>query len=130
MKIIKPRHGRGKHQRADRDEELVERDQISGLIQAMEQRREPGKDFKTSTFEGTGDAEYFIRQFDEVPEANDWGGAFTRLHLKEAIKDSAKDCVKAEETEQIFAACRVQVGLTAREATSSLTSIRKETKTD
>lgn len=43
------------------------------LIQAMGERG-PGRDrFKTPTFGGVGDVEYFIRQFDEVVEANNWG---------------------------------------------------------
>lgn len=61
-----------------------------------------------------------------------WGGKHcqqVRGSSRKVLKEAAKYCGQAEGTEEIFASLRVRFKLSAREATSMLTSIRKEHET-
>lgn len=85
--------------------------------------------FKAPKFEGTGDVELFIRQFSEVARANEWSPLGTLLHLREALKEGAKDCGRGENVASILAALRAKYGLTPREARTRLTNLRRDPKT-
>ena len=87
--------------------------------------REP---FKAPQFEGTGDVEYFINQFIEVAQANNWVPAAALIHLRAALRDSARDCGKADTLDGVFAALRARFGLTTREARAKLATLRRENK--
>lgn len=71
-----------RQRRSDGEEELVEGEQIERLMRRLQQASHRDQ-FKALVFDGTGDADYFIRQFMEVAEANRWQGLATRLHLQE-----------------------------------------------
>lgn len=89
----------------------------------------PRDEFKAPRFEGTGDVEYFITQFLEVAGANNWQPGAAVIHLRAALKDTARDCGKAQTVDGIFANLRARFGLTAREAKAKLAVLRRDHKT-
>lgn len=72
--------------------------------------------------------DYFIRLFTVVSVAIDWEPSAIRFQLREILKDTASDFGQAEEVADIFAALKTRFGVTAREAMSRLTSLRKKPK--
>lgn len=60
-------------------------DRLERLIQARDR-------FKTPTFDGMGDVQYFMRHFREVADINQWGVPAMRVHLSGALKKAAKSC--------------------------------------
>jgi hypothetical protein len=85
--------------------------------------------FKTPAYDGKGDVELFIRQFTEVTDANGWTTAAALLHLREALKEGARDCGRAQSLMGIFTALRARYGLSPREARAKLNSLRRESST-
>lgn len=45
--------------------------------------------------ERQGHVKYFILQFGEIMEANGWRPVAVVVHLRESLKESAEDCVRA-----------------------------------
>ena len=82
--------------------------------------------FKAPEFDGTGDVDYFIRQFQEVAAANAWTMEAGLIHLRAALKDSARDCGQAETIPGVFASLRARFGMTNREAKAKLVSMKRE----
>ena len=85
--------------------------------------------FEAPIYEGKGDVELFVRQFNDVAQANEWPRAAALLHLRRALREGATDCGRSETVEGIFNALRARYGLTPREARSRLTAIRRDSKT-
>ena len=86
----------------------------------------PVKPFKAPVFDGAGDVKLFIGQFLEVAEVNQWDHQSTLLHLRDSLKDEAKDCSRPGQVEHILAELRARYGLTPREARARLSGLRKE----
>ena len=84
------------------------------------------KEFKLPRFDGKSDVELFLQQFEEISEANEWNPAASRLHLKEALVDGARDCSRPVTTEGVVIALRARYGLTTREARAKLATLRKD----
>ena len=87
------------------------------------------EEFKTPQYTGEGDVEYFIRQFDDVADANQWDAAATFMHLREALREGARDCGQSGTIHGIHAALRAQFGLFPGEAMTRLNNLRKEYRT-
>ncbi len=85
--------------------------------------------FQPPSFDGTGDVNFFIHQFEDVAAANEWGGGPARIHLRAALKDSATACGQAETVEGIMTALRARFGMTSREAKAKLATLRRDSKT-
>lgn len=84
---------------------------------------------KPPTYNGSGDVEFFITQFRDVAHVSHWNHQLTLLQLREALKESAKDCCRGHTVEDIFASLRLRFGLTPREARAKLSALKKENKT-
>ena len=89
----------------------------------------PREQFKAPEYNGTGDIEYFIRQFEDVAQANEWNPAATLLHLRSKLKDTAQDCGQAQTVDAVYTALRSRFGISVREARSQLNNLRKQSKT-
>ena len=63
----------------------------------------------------------------DVVDGNQWNPTTTLLLLPEALKDGTRECGKA--IANIFAALQIRSGLSVREATAKLTSLRWESRT-
>ena len=100
---------------------------IEALVEGQNRPPPPaGPVFKAPQFDGNGDVEYFIQQFGDVAEANQWAGPAQLLFLREALKGEARECGKAPGTDGVFNNLRARYGLTPREARARLATLRKE----
>lgn len=115
------------------NEENPAMDKITELLELMitgQQRSAPNpRAFKPPEFDGKGDVEYFIRQFNDVAGANDWNDRSALLHLRTVLKDSAKDCGKSDDLDGAFTALRARFGTSPKEARSRLLTLKKDYKT-
>jgi hypothetical protein len=100
----------------------------NGQQQAQRQLVQPRHKFKTPEFNGQTDVEFFITQFTEVAEANEWQPAAALLHLRETLKEGSKDCGRAASVGGVFSALRARYGLSPREARARLSALRKDVK--
>ena len=105
-------------------------DRLADILEGfqMEQRHQVRQHFKPPTYRGDGDVELFIRQFQEVAEANNWNQIATLLHLRESLEDKAQTCSRADTPQGVFAALRARFGLTPREARSRLAGLKKDSR--
>jgi hypothetical protein len=111
-----------------------EADLLGRLTVALERMSQGDPDrqrthFKTPTYEGKGDVEYFIQQFTEVSAANHWEEAAALLHLRETLKEGARDCGRSRTIEGIFTALRARYGFSPREARSRLGALKRDNQT-
>ena len=113
---------------ADRLEEGVFYRLEEVLNRALEQPAARNQ-FKAPSFDGTGDVGFFIDQFQDVAQANQWNGAAARIHLRASLTDVASACGQAEDLEHIFIALRARFGITSREAKAKLAALKKEQHT-
>ena len=106
-------------------------DVLARLANALE--RIGGRDrapvFKAPKYNGTGDIEYFLDQFNEVAEANRWDDASTLIHLRESLKDEARECGRSPTQQGVEDRLRNRFGLTPREARAKLALCKKASKT-
>ena len=87
----------------------------------------PGQ-FKAPEFNGEGDIELFIQHFEQVAAANGWNILATLLHLREALKGEARECGRPDNVAAVFELLRGRYGLTAREARSRLSSLKRDVR--
>ena len=104
---------------------------LARLTQALERigERAPWATFKAPKYVGTGDVEYFLDQFHEVAETNHWEDASTLIHLRESLKDEARECGRSQTIQGIEARLRRCFGMTPREARAKLATLKKHHKT-
>ena len=114
--------GRTDQDAMDRIAEVLERLSAPPRVEA------PRETFKAPKFDGTGDVDYFITQFETVQAANEWSRAATFLHLRESLKDGAQDCGRPDSIEGILSALKARYGVSPREASTRLTTIRRDPK--
>ena len=111
----------------DRVAEMMETIAARELERAQRGGRE--REFKAPEYAGRGDVEYFIRQFDQVAEANEWTAAATLIHLRESLKEDARECGRAGDVEGIMTNLRSSFGMTQREARAQLATVRRDSTT-
>ena len=70
-------------------------------------RQDSWPSFKKPQYDGSGDVEYFIREFEAVAEANQWHLGVAFLNLRGALRDGAQDCRRLDAIFGIYAALRV-----------------------
>ena len=105
-------------------------DRLIEALEGMGQRNDRcHRDFDAPIFTGKGDVELFIRQFTDVPAANDWSNVATLLHLRKALEKEAGECSRGGDMRDIFTSLRARYGMTAREARAKLAGLRRDSKT-
>jgi hypothetical protein len=117
-------------ERNSADREMLGR--ITEVLDRLWQEPRPVRhtnQFKTPTYDGKSDVEYFIQQFNEVAMANEWQPPAALLHLREALKDGAKDCGRPATLAGIYTALRARFGLSPREARAKISVLKKDYKT-
>ena len=112
------RRGRSMDREGDRLKEVLER------LAGRPMLPPPVQQFRALQYSGQGDIEYFISRFEEITGADEWGPA-ALLHLRDSLKESAKDCGRAANVQAIYAALRARFGLSPREARSRLSNLRR-----
>ena len=105
-------------------------DRLADILEGfqLEQRQQARHHFKPPTYRGDGDVKLFIRQFQEVAEANNWNGIATLLHLRESLEDKAQACSRSDTPQGVFTALRARFGLTPREARSRLAGLKRDSR--
>lgn len=102
---------------------------LEKLTTASQQTELTRERFPTPQFEGTGDVDYYIRQFSDVTQANKWQPDVAILHLRAALKGAAIDCGKATTLSGVFENLRARFGLTPREAKARLAGLKRDSRT-
>ena len=69
--------------------------------------------FRAPTFNGDGDIELFLGQFEDVASANHWGEQAALLHLRSHLEGAAKACGQARTRRQVEDALRARFGLSS-----------------
>lgn len=80
------------------------------------------------TFNGQGDVNQFIRHFIDVADASQWDEGITMLHLREALREQARDCGRADNVAGITQALRMRFGMSTAEASSRLATVKRDPK--
>ena len=94
----------------------------------LNQREVRREQFKPPQYNGEGDVELFIQQFNEVAAANEWNAVSTLLHLRESLQEGAREYGRAATVEAVLAALRSRYGLSQREARHRLNGLKKDAK--
>lgn len=100
-------------------------ERLADLIEQALQCR-PGHHFKPPKFEGSGDVELFIEQFQAVQEANQWPDGAALLHLRTALEGSAREHGRGDTLQAVYANLRSRYGLTELQARDRLAVLRWE----
>ena len=82
--------------------------------------------FKLGKFDGSGDVQLFLLDFDSVRVANRWDDAAALLHLKAALTDTAAACKRGADVDQVRNALRLRFGITPKQARDQIEWIRRE----
>ena len=80
----------------------------------------------STTFDGTGDVELFIRQFTDVTGASRWADNPTLLQLRNSLRDKAGDGGRAEDYTSVLEAPRMRFGTSASKAQALLANVRRD----
>ena len=114
--------------REQRREETPGQFNLNDMAQVLAGIR-PRDTFRAPTYNGEGDIELFITQFDDVAVANHWGGQATLLHLRAHLEGSARACGAGRTRDSIEDALRARFGLSQRQAKDRLIHLRRDGKT-
>lgn len=86
-------------------------------------------DLRVPTFDGTGEVEGFITQFEGVAALAPWTPDVLLLQLQAALTGGAHDLGHGPTVEAILASLRLRYGITPREARGKLEALRKDPQT-
>jgi hypothetical protein len=97
------------------------------VLRKLLSRVRPKKDsFKTPTFDGTTDVDYFLKQFADVSRANKWSSQEEFMHLRGALQGKATIYGRAATTADIFLALRNQFSIPPAEARRRLLGLERK----
>ena len=113
--------------REQRREEAQGQFSFSEMAQVLAGMR-PRDTFRAPTYNGEGDIELFLAQFDDVAVANHWGGQATLLHLRAHLEGSARACGVGRTRDRVEEALRARFGLSQRQAKDRLIHLRRDGK--
>lgn len=107
---------------------MAQRAQMERLAELMGDAvlRGQAEKFKPPRYEGTGDVEYFLQQFEDCRDANNWNHATSVLHLRKCLEKSATECGRGATVAEISENLRARFSLTPRQARDRLGILRRE----
>ena len=97
-------------------------DQLAMLTQALQLSGRQG--FKPPSFNGEGDVEIFLRQFEDVANAYRWTDLERTLHIRSQLQGDAQGCGQGEDYAEITEDLRARYGLTRGKARDRLATIQ------
>ena len=97
-------------------------DQLAMLTQALQLSGRQG--FKPPSYNGEGDVEIFLRQFEDVANAYRWTDLERTLHIRSQLLGDAQSCGQGEDYEEITDDLRARYGLTRGKARDRLATIQ------
>lgn len=83
------------------------------------------REFKPPTYNGEGDIELFIGQFEDVANANRWEPVQCTLHLRTQLQGIAQECGRARTYEGILIDLRARFGISRQQAKERLSHMRR-----
>lgn len=86
---------------------------------------EPRVRMKVPTFDGKGDIELFIQQFEGVALAQQWDEGISVLKIREGLTGDAMVCGRANTYAEIVASLRLHFSMTATEAEAKLSAFKR-----
>ena len=130
--------------RAQRDEELTELHEtirtastprlqnpgnqinLGDLVEPLQRNTiQPRQHYKLPEYNGEGDIDLFLLQFNDVMAANQWTERDGLLHLRLSLTSKALECGRGESLEQITNNLIARFGTTTKQARDKLKYIRK-----
>ena len=95
---------------------------LSTVLELMKMVSKPEERHKLRVpeFNGKGDVDLFIEQFQEIATASRWSSTIKLIKLKEALTGPAREASRASDLEGVFLSLRKRFGLTQREARARL----------
>ena len=97
-------------------------EQLTALTQALQLANRPS--FKPPSFSGTEDVELFLKQFEDVADANRWTPLERTLHIRAQLSGDAQSCGQAEDYEEIVDDLTARYGLNSRKARDRLSGVQ------
>ena len=99
---------------------------ILELVQALQTTQlQPRTTVKLPTYNGDSDIDLYIRQFQDVCEANGWNDKNSLLHLRLALDGKALECGRGETIAEILENLRARFGISTKKARDRLKQVRK-----
>ena len=95
------------------------------LAQALTRQQTPRETFKAPEFDGSSNVEDFIQQFTDVADANEWTPGAALLHLRNRLKEEARECGQGQDVSEVFNSLRARFGMTGKEARTRLANLKK-----
>ena len=118
---------------ADSTATAIERmtEALQGLLLRVprQNHREEQVRLQPSVFNGNGDVELFIQQFEAVADISYWQADVALLKLRESLVEQAKECSRGETVAEVYNTLRLRYGITPREARAKLRDLCRNVKT-
>lgn len=90
-------------------------------------QRAPSRDkLPVPRFDGTSDVELFLKQFNDVRQANEWDPVTSLLQLRGALEKDATECARGDDIDTVQANLRSRFGITVRQARDRLAVLRRD----
>jgi len=102
----------------------VREDPLNRLVDLLQVDRRDN--FRLQKFDGSGDVELYLQQFQEIKEANERTDAGALLHLKCALEGAATECGRGSTLELVCQALHRRFGMSTRCAREKLHQLRYE----
>ena len=99
-------------------------DLVGELVRALSNMNTKDQ-FKAPVFNGEGNVELFITQFQAVQRANGWTDGQALLHICSCLEGPALTCGKADTIGEVLDTLRARYGLTSRQAKERLSHVKK-----
>ena len=118
---------------ADSTATAIERmtEALQGLLLRVprQNHREEQVRLQPPVFNGNGDVELFIQQFEAVADISYWQADVALLKLRESLVEQAKECSRGETVAEVYNTLRLRYGITPREARAKLRDLCRNVKT-
>ena len=118
---------------ADSTTTAIERmtEALQGLLLRVprQNHREEQVRLQPPVFNGNGDVELFIQQFEAVADISCWQADVALLKLRESLVEQAKECSRGETVAEVYNTLRLRYGITPREARAKLRDLCRNVKT-
>lgn len=104
------------------------RNQLERLTELMGEMVIRGRveKFKPPKYDGTGDVDYFLKQFNDCRDANQWNNGASLLHLRSYLEKDATKCGRGDTVDEVEENLRARFSLTVRQARDRLGNVRRE----
>ena len=101
---------------------------LSDLVKALQEHQDRIRTttkIKPPQFDGTGDVELFLLQFNDVAKLNKWHSEEHLLHLRLSLTKNAMDCSRGKTMLEIEEMLQVRFGTSPRQAREKLRRLKR-----